>query len=125
MGMTPIKLLFAGLGFVVICLTGLALRRTGQPFPAGMLTAHKLVTVATIVFLVKTVLGTTGLSPLGQAEWIAAIAAGVFFLLTIASGGWLSAVRQMPATVRALHLILPFLTTLSTAAFLYLRFRRR
>ncbi|MDD8013528.1 MAG: hypothetical protein PHX05_08635 [Acidobacteriota bacterium] len=125
MGMTPLKFLIAGLGFVVIFLTGFVLRRTGQPFPAGILTVHKLVTVATIAFLAKIVLGMTKLAPLGQVEWIACIAAGAFFLLAIASGGWLSAVREMPAMVRVLHLILPFLTALSTAAFLYLMFRRR
>lgn len=118
--MTPINLLITGLGFVVIFLTGFALRRLGQPFPAAILTVHKLVTVATIAFLVKTVLGMTKLAPLGQAEWIVGIAAIMFFLLAIASGGWLSAVKSMPARVRMLHCILPFLTVLSSAAFFYL-----
>ena len=124
MGMTPLKLLIVGLGFVVICLTGFALRRTGQPFPTVILAVHKLVTVATIAFLAKIVLGMTRLAPLGRAEWILCIAAGAFFLLAIASGGWLSAVKEMPAMVRVLHLVLPFLTGLSSAAFLYLLFRR-
>lgn len=123
MGMIPIKLLIAGLGFFVILLSGYALRRTGQPFPATILTAHKLVTVATIAFLVKTVLEAVKLAPLAQAERIAGIAAGAFFLLAIASGGWLSAVKEMPAFVRAGHLILSLLTVLSSAVFLYLLYR--
>jgi len=123
MAMMQIKLLIAGLGFVVIFLTGYGLRRMGQPFPVVILTAHKLIMVATIAFLVKTVLGMTQLAPLGQAEWIAGIAASAFFLLAIASGGWLSAAKSMPARVRVLHLILPFLTVLSSAAFFCLRHR--
>ncbi len=122
--MAPINLLIAGLGFIVIFLTGFGLRRLGQPFPAVILTVHKLVTVAMIVFLVKTVPGLTKLTLPGQAEWIAAIAAGAFFLLAIVSGGWLSAVKSMPAWVRALHLMMSFFTVISTAAFLYLMYRR-
>ncbi len=80
--------------------------------------------VATIVFLVKTIPALTKLSLPGQAEWIAAIAAGAFFLLAIVSGGWLSAVKSMPAWVRALHLVISFLALISTAAFLYLLYRR-
>jgi hypothetical protein len=122
--MTPINLLIAGLGFVVIFLTGFGLRRLGQPFPTVILTVHKLIAAATLVFLVKTVPGLTKLSLPGQAEWIAAIAAGTFFLLAIISGGWLSWVKSMPAWVRTLHFTLSFLTVISTAAFLYLLYRR-
>jgi hypothetical protein len=124
MDMTQFKLMIAGLGFVVIFLTGYGLRRLGKPFPVVVLAAHKLITVATIAFLAKTVLGMTRLAPLGQTEWIACIAAIAFFLLTIASGGWLSAVKTMPALVRSAHLVLSFLTALSTAAFFYLLYRR-
>jgi hypothetical protein len=125
MEMMQFKLLITGLGFVVIFLTGFGLRRMGRPFPSVILTAHKLIAVATVAFLAKTVLGMTKLAPLGQAEWIACFAAGAFFLLAIVSGSWLSAVKSMPARLRGLHLILPFLTMLSTAAFLYQLFRRR
>lgn len=122
--MTTINLLIAGLGFVVILLTGFGLRRLGQPFPALILAVHKLVALATVVFLVKAIPGLARLTLPGREEWIAAIAAGVFFLLAIVSGGWLSAVKSMPAWVRVLHLILSFLTIISTAVFLYLMYRQ-
>ncbi len=122
--MTSINLLITALGFIVIFLTGYGLRRLGQPFPTVILTVHKLIVAATIVFLVKTIPGLAKLTLPGQAEWIAAIAAGAFFLLAIVSGGWLSAVKSMPAWVRALHLIMSFLTVISTALFLYLLYRR-
>lgn len=122
--MTQINLLITGLGFVVILLTGFGLRRLGQPFPTVILTVHKLIAAATFVFLVKTIPGLARLSLPGQVERIAAIAAGSFFLLAVVSGGWLSWVKNMPSWVRALHVIMSFLTVISTAAFLYLLYRR-
>jgi len=121
--MTPINLLFAGLGFVVIILTGFGLRRLGQPFPVVILSVHKLVVAATFIFLEKTVPGLARLSLLGRVEWSAAIVAGSFFLLAVGSGGWLSWGKGMPAWVRALHFIMSFLTVISTAALLYLLYR--
>jgi hypothetical protein len=118
------KILVTVVGFVLIFLSGYWLNKSGQPFNVAVLAIHKLVAVATIVYVAVTVLRINKIAPLGQVEWIACIAAGVFFLLTIASGGWLSAVRTMPAVVNTLHQVLPFLTALSTAAFLYLLFRR-
>jgi len=125
MGITQLKIAVTGLGFVLIFLSGYWLNRMGQPFSLVVLAIHKLIAVATIATLVVTVLRINKIAPLGQAEWIACIAATVFFVATIASGGWLGAVKNMPAVVRMLHRILPFLTALSTAAFLYLLFRRR
>ncbi|MCX6557845.1 MAG: hypothetical protein NTW95_10515 [Candidatus Aminicenantes bacterium] len=125
MDMTQFKLMIAGLGFIVIFLTGYGLRRQGQPFPVVVLTAHKLITVATIAFLAKTVLGMTKLAPLSQGQPTACIITGLLFIGAVATGGILSAAKNLPPLVRTLHWVLPFLTALSTAAALYLLLRRK
>jgi hypothetical protein len=119
--MTQFELVVAGMGFVLIFLSGYWLSRLAQPVNAIVLTVHKLIAVATIAYLVVTVLRISKIAPPGQTEWIACIVAALLFLVTIASGGWLSAVKNASAIVRTLHRILPFLTVISVAAFLYLQ----
>lgn len=124
MGITQFKLVVTGLGFVLIFLSGYWLSRLGLPPNAVVLAIHKLIALAAIAYLVVTVLGINKIAPLSKGELIACMVTGLFFLATIASGGWLSAVKSMPAIVRTLHRILPFMTALSTAATIYLLFRR-
>ena len=52
------------------------------------------------------------------------VVTGVFFVLIILSGYWLSAAKNLPTVIRTLHLVLTFLTALSTAAAFYLLLRR-
>jgi hypothetical protein len=124
MGITQMKIVLTAVGFILIFLSGYWLYRAGQPFNAGVLALHKLLSVALIVYLVLAVLKIGKVAPLGQAEWIACIAVGVFFLLAIASGGWLSAAKNLPAVVQTLHKVLSVLTVFSTIA-MFLLFRRR
>ncbi len=112
------------MGFVLIFLSGYWLQHAGQPFNVIVLTLHKLISIVVIAYLILNVMRISRIAPLGQAAWIACIAVGVLFLLTIATGGWLSAVKTMPAFVRTLHHILPFLTALSTAVAFYLLLRK-
>jgi hypothetical protein len=90
-----------------------------------VLTLHKLISIALIAYLILNVMRIGRVAPLGQAAWIACIAAGVFFLLAVASGGWLSAAKTMPTVVQMLHKALSALTVLSSAAVFFLLFRRR
>ena len=118
------KICVTVVGFVLIFITGYLLSKTGQPFNAVVLTLHKLLSIALIAYLILNVMRISKIAPLGQAAWIACIAVGVFFLLTIATGGWLSAVKTMPAVVQLLHKVLSVLTVISTAVAFYLLLRR-
>jgi len=124
MGIMQMKIGVTVVGFVLIFLTGYLLNKAGQPFNVIVLTLHKLISIATIAYLILNVMRISRVAPLGQAAWIACIAAGVFFLLTVATGGWLSAVKTMPAVVQTLHKVLSVLTVLSTIA-MFLLFCRR
>lgn len=143
MGIIQMKIVVIVAGFVLIFLTGYWLHRDGQhklstdlggsnlsvpageqPFNAGVLTLHKLVSLAAIVYLVVTVLNISKMAPLGKVELIACIITGVLFLGAVASGGILSAARDMPVVVQTLHKALSVLTVLSAIA-MFLLFRRR
>jgi len=124
MGITQINILVTMVGFVLIFVSGFWLNNTGQPFSAGVLTLHKLLSLALIVYLVLAVLKIGRIAPLGEAELIACIVTGLLFLGAVATGGVLSAVKTMPAVVQTLHKVLSVLTVLSTFVLLLL-FRRR
>jgi heme A synthase len=125
MGINQMKIILTAAGFVLIFLTGYLLYRTGQPFNAGVLTLHKLISVAAIVYLVVTVLGINKMAPLDKSGLIVCIGAGLFFLGAVATGGILSAAKELPAVVQTMHKVLSLLTLLSTAATFFLLFRRR
>jgi len=124
MGITQVKIGVTVVGFVLIFLTGYLLYRSGQPFNAGVLTIHKLISMAAIVYLVVTVLNINKLTPLGQVELIVCIVTGVLFLGAVVTGGILSAAKNLPAAVQTLHKVLSVSTVLSSIA-MFLLFRRR
>ena len=90
MGMNLLDLSIAGLGFVVIFLTGCVLRRLGQPFSVPLLTVHKLFAVATIVFLVKVALRAGRIAPLGRVAWNPRASPPPFFSCwrSLPAAGW-------------------------------------
>jgi hypothetical protein len=115
-----LRLLGAGLFYLFIFLSGIWLTRSGRPYNTIVLTVHKLISVAAVVFLVVILRRMHKEVPLVAIELAGAVITGLLFLGTIATGGLLSAEKQMPAIVLWLHRITPFLTVLSTAVTLYL-----
>jgi heme A synthase len=65
------------------------------------------------------------MAPLDKSGLIVCIGAGLFFLGAVATGGILSAAKELPAVVQTMHKVLSLLTLLSTAATFFLLFRRR
>jgi hypothetical protein len=114
------KYTLAGLCFVLIFLSGFWLSRTGKPYSALIITLHKLIGLATGIFLIRTVLQARQAAPLGATGMIAILVSVVLFAGLVATGGLLSAQKGMPPVVNLIHRILPYLTGLSSAATLYL-----
>ena len=113
------RVIGAGLFFLFILLSGFWLSHSGKPLNGLILTIHKLISVAAIVWLGVTVHRINQGAALGGMEWLAVIVSGLFFLGTIATGGLLSIEKTMPAVVLKLHQVTPYLTTLSTVATMY------
>jgi hypothetical protein len=111
--------------YLFIFLSGFWLTRSGKPYSVIVLTIHKLISLAAVVFLVITIYQANQVAKLSAIELTAGVVTGLFFLGTIATGGLLSVDKPMPAIVLWLHRIMPFLTVLSTAATLYLLLTRK
>jgi hypothetical protein len=114
------QFIIAGLFFAFILLSGVWLSRTGRPLNVLILTIHKLISLAGVVYLgisVYRIHQTAGFSPL---EISAVVVTLLLFIGLFASGGILSAAKTVPALVLKIHQVMPYLVILSTSASLYL-----
>ncbi len=117
---TTVRAIVAGLFFLFIFLSGIWLSRTGRPLNVGISTLHKLISLSAGVFLLVTIHQRNQAISLNATEWIAIVVTGLCFLVTVASGGFLSADKPMPVAVLRVHQVGPVLAALSSAATLYL-----
>ena len=114
------KFLFAGLFFVFIVLSGFWLSHSGRPLNVFILTVHKLISLAALVFLAITIYRIHQVTPLSPIEIVASAATLLFFITLIATGGLLSAAKTLPGAILKAHQIAPFLVIISSAATLTL-----
>jgi hypothetical protein len=117
---TTIRAIVAGLFFLFIFLSGIWLSKRGRPLNVGISTVHKLIGLAAGVFLLVTVYQRSRVVPLSGIEWIAIVVTGLCFLVTVASGGFLSSDKPVPVALLQVHQIVPVLALLATGATLYL-----
>jgi len=117
---TQSRVVGAGLFFVFIFLTGFWLSSTGKPYNVAASTLHKLLGVGAAVLLVVALVRTNQVTRLGGLATVAGVLTGLFFLSLIATGGLLIIEMQIPAAVRRLHHVAPYLTVLSSALTLFL-----
>jgi heme A synthase len=120
MSTTQVRVVGAGVAFVLIFFSGIWVSMAGKPYSTLPFTVHKLVGLTLGVLLGVIAYQTHQVAPLGPGQ-IAAIAVTVLlFVATVAAGGVLSVVEDVPAVALRLHQIVPVLTVLSTAGTLYL-----
>ena len=90
-----------------------------------ILTIHKLISLAAVVFLIITMYQINQVAELSATESIADVVTGLLFLGTMISGGLLSTDKPMPAAILTMHRLTPLLTVFSTAVTLYLLLGRK
>ena len=110
--------------FIIVYPFGFWLSHSGKPHNSLLLTVHKLVALAALVFLVIAVTRAHQTAPLSAPELIAVIFAVLFFVIAGLSGGLVSTTAQMPAVVILLHKLSPHLTVLTSALSLFLLYNR-
>jgi hypothetical protein len=122
MSITLTKSLGIGLLFLFTLASGLLLSRMGRPHNVLISTVHKLVALGALVLLILAAFQTNRAAGLGGLQVAVVVAAVLFFLGTIASGGWMMAAEEsaLPAFVRTAHQVLPILTILSSTGSLAL-----
>jgi hypothetical protein len=120
MGTIQSSVVGAGLFFLFIFLSGIWLSRSGKPLNGIILTVHKLISLAAVVFLAITTYQVNQAADLSTMSLIAGVVTSLFFLGAIITGGLLSTGKPVPTAILTAHQAAPFLTVLSTAATLYL-----
>ena len=114
------KFIIAGTFFVFILLSGFWVSHSGKPINTFILTVHKLISLAAVVYLAITVYRIHQVTPLNLVVTIASAVTLLLFLTLIATGGLLSAAKSTPGIILNIHQIMPYLVILSTTATLYL-----
>lgn len=120
MSTNQLRILYACLFGAVIILSGFWLSRSGKPYNGILFNVHKLVVLAAAVLFVMMLVRANRAAALGTVEWVAALAAGVFILTLVITGGLLNIDKQLPPILSTLHHVLPYPALLATAWTLYL-----
>lgn len=115
----PIKLVETGIFFLFIFLSGFWLSRSRKPYHTIIFNIHKLIGLATGIFLIITVYRVHQVSPLESISIVTIVVTVLLFIMTVVAGGLLSIAKPMPGAVKTVHHLLPYIITLSTAATLY------
>lgn len=115
-----IKIEYFAILFLVIFGFGFWVARRGTPYSVLLLTVHKLTAVGTGVYLVVTALRQHKIMPLSGGQITSLAVMVVLFVALIATGGFISTEKQMPALVLLMHKYLPYLALASTALSIYL-----
>jgi hypothetical protein len=102
--------------FVVVFLSGFRLHKLGKPYRTLLLTIHKLVPIALLVYLG---LSLRLMTPFSILTWLAIFFALFCFLVMVATGGWISAAKETPKVVLVIHKVAPYLTILASSALFY------
>ncbi len=119
MSVTQSRVVVAGLLFVFIFLFGFLLTRAGKPYPTFLFTIHKLAAVGAAVWVGIAIFRINQVAPLSQMQVLAIAVTGSLFVLMMASGGVISAVKSAPSIAVTLHHYLPYLTLMSSAWMIY------
>jgi hypothetical protein len=118
------RIVGAGLFCLFIFLSGFWLTRSGKPYNGALINVHKLLALAAVVLFIVTLFRVNRVDVLGAGEWIAGATSVLLFIGLFVTGALVSIDNPMPAIVRRLHHVIPYLAALSTAVTLYLLSRK-
>lgn len=103
------KITYAGIGFLLTLISGIALSKTGRPLNSAIFGLHKIIAVGTIVLIGLNIRNLYQVVGLQAVQPAILVSTGVLFLALVVSGSLLSFDRLvMPITLR-IHQIVPLL----------------
>ncbi len=114
-----VYVLGAGLAFLAILVTGRRLSRLKRTGNTLLLTAHKVLSLASAALLAVTAYRTSEAGGLGSRDLATVLGAGALFVVTMASGALVSVRAAPPRSARTLHRIASLLTMVAAALALY------
>lgn len=103
----------------VVFATGFLMTRAGRPYGTAVLTVHKLVDLAAVVFIVLQVVAVVRGPGLAGLDWPLLVIALLVVVATFASGGIVSASDTSAAWLVTAHRLLPWPLLLLLAATVY------
>lgn len=106
--------------FVFIFISGIWLHRKGSPFSMLLVTIHKLIGLATGVFLALNIYRIHKTAPLSPVQIVAVAVTILLFAVNVATGSLLSTNKAMPEAVSIINKFFPYLTVVATGVMLYL-----
>jgi len=113
-----LKVVGAGLFFVLIFASGIWLSRSGKPLNGLILNIHKLIGLAFGVLIIITLYRTNRAAALDAMEWVTIVITGLLFVGTVVFGGLLSTGKPVPAAIVRMHLVMSVLTVAASAVML-------
>ena len=129
MDLTNSQILYTGLFFLFILLSGLWVSRSGKPYNSLIFNIHKLIGLAAGIYLICTVYLTNQATSLKAAQWTSIVITVLLFLVTVAAGGLLSILdagnlqsmsQPMRTAVLQVHKFSPYVIIVSTGVMLFL-----
>lgn len=104
----------------VIFGSGLILAHRGKPYGVGLVTVHKLVSLAAVILFGKTVYDAGPIGELGVPVLTAVVLTALLVVACFATGALLSTNRDQPPAVAVAHRFAPFVAVVSAATAIYL-----
>jgi len=129
MDMLNFKILYTGVFFLFILISGFRVSRSGKPYPAGIFNIHKLIGLGAGVFLIRTVYLAQQAAPLSPTQWSAIGLTAFFFIVTVVAGGLLSVLAEgglknigvsTQNAISLIHKFFPYVIIVATGGTLYL-----
>jgi uncharacterized protein YneF (UPF0154 family) len=120
MSTDQVRIMGIALVLVVVFALGFWLSRAGRPFNGLLLNLHKLIALGMAIYLAVTAYRMHQAAGLSGMELTVVVVTGLLFLASGVIGGLVSLEKPPPTILARLHLVLPILTVVSTAATLYL-----
>lgn len=121
---SQLRFILLAVATAVVFASGFLLTRAGRPYSTGLLTAHKLIDLAGIVFVAVMAIGAIRAGHSATLDWALVIAALVVVLATLATGGMASASENVATWILLAHRVLPWPLLLLLGSIVY-RFASR
>jgi hypothetical protein len=87
----------------IVAVSGVVMTRAGRPYSAVVLNVHKLIDLAAAAVVGVGVYRIHRQTGLPGGVWALVISAGVLFIATLATGGFLSASKSAPGWALRVH----------------------
>jgi hypothetical protein len=119
--MSATKAVLSGVLFFLTVMSGVWLTHAGRPLNAGIFAVHKLIALATVVFIGVHVYRMRLTIDLGASVALGVIAiSGLAFLALFVSGALLSREAPIAGAILTVHQIAPVLALMATTGTVYL-----